>query len=193
MELPKFDSSFDADEQLSTEFEIEIRQSKSGQSFLRWNGLKIGDLLTDNISDRDGYRYHDVFHFSYAAILHWSPVMRSLIKHKRKSRPEYDEAQDGGRAIVVEESLTAWVFSRAKEKDFFRNHTSLSFDMLKTVQQFIKGYEVEQCPLSLWEHFVLDGYQVFRQVREHNGGIVVGDRNARSIAFSPLSLANSVT
>ena len=29
-----------------------------------------------------------------------------------------DEAQDGGRAIVVEEGLTAWIFSRAKELNF---------------------------------------------------------------------------
>lgn len=186
-ELPKFDSGYDADERLPSKFEIEIGQSKSGQSYLRWNGVKIGDPLTDNITNRDGYRYHDVFHFAYAAILNWSPVVRSLIKHKRKSTPSVDEAQDGGRAIVVEEGLTAWIFSRAKEKDYFRNYDSLSFDMLKTVQQFIAGFEVEQCPLKLWERAILDGYRVFREVREHEGGIVKGNLDARTIAFLPSS------
>jgi hypothetical protein len=65
------------------------------------NGVFIGDPLTDNILDRDGYRFHDVFHFAHASILHWSPTFRALIKHKRKSDPVVDEAQDSGRAIVV--------------------------------------------------------------------------------------------
>ena len=186
-ELPKFDSGYDADERLPSKFEIEIGLSKSGQSYLRWNGVKIGDPLTDNITNRDGYRYHDVFHFAYASILNWSPVVRSLIKHKRKSTPSVDEAQDGGRAIVVEEGLTAWIFSRAKEKDYFRNYDSLSFDMLKTVQQFIAGFEVEQCPLKLWERAILDGYRVFRAVREHEGGILEGNLDDRTFSFLPLS------
>jgi hypothetical protein len=57
-----------------------------------------------------------------------------------------DDAQDGGRAIVVEEGLTTWIFSRAKELNCFEGHKTLSFDMLKTVQQFAIGYEVEACP-----------------------------------------------
>lgn len=186
-ELPKFDSDYDACERLPSKFKIEIGQCKGGQSYLRWKGVKIGDPLTDNIMNCDGYRYHDVFHFAYAAILNWSPVVRSLIKHKRKSSPSVDEAQDGGRAIVVEEGLTAWIFSRAKEKDYFRNYDSLPFDMLKTVQQFIAGYEVEQCPLKLWERAILDGYRVFREVREHEGGILEGNLDARTFSFLPLS------
>jgi hypothetical protein len=43
------------------------------------NGVFIGDPLTDNIRDPDGYRFHDVFHFARAAILHWSPTFRALI------------------------------------------------------------------------------------------------------------------
>ncbi|MCH8048950.1 hypothetical protein IIC44_02535, partial [Patescibacteria group bacterium] len=36
-------------------------------------------------------------------------------------------------AIGVEEGLTAWIFSRAKDLNFFEGHTSISFDLLKTV------------------------------------------------------------
>ena len=146
----------------------------------------IGDALTDNIADSDDYRYHDVFHLAHAAILHWSPTFRSLIKRKRKTDPQVDEAQDGGRAIVVEEGLTAWVFSRAKQLDFFERQTSLSFDLLKTVQQFVRGYEVEKCSLNLWESTILRGYEVFRQVRATSGGVIVGDRGARTIEYRPL-------
>ena len=181
--LPTFDSSFPHEERLPQDFNIKISQRASGQSYLQWNNVFIGDPLTDNIADEDGYRFHDVFHFAHAAILHWSPTFRALIKHKRKSDPKVDEVQDGGRARVVEEGLTAWIFSCAKNLDFFRGHSTVSFDLLKTVQQFVRGYEVQKCPLKLWERAILDGYTVFRQVRENDGGIVIGDRGARTIEY----------
>ena len=184
--LPTFDSDFLDEERLPLQFEITISQRKSGRSYLQWNGVFVGDPLTDNILDPDGYRFHDVFHLAHAAILHWSPTFRALIKHKRKSDPKVDEAQDGGRAIVVEEGLTAWVFSRAKHLDFFDGRNNISFDLLKTVQQFVQGYEVDNCPLKLWERAILDGYEVFRQVRDNNGGIVIGDREARTIRYMPI-------
>lgn len=184
--LPIFDKGFTDEESLPWQFEIRITQRKSGCGYLQWNGVFIGEPLTDNILSPDGYRFHDVFHFAHAAILHWSPVFRALIKQKRKSKPEIDEAEDGGRAIVVEEGLTAWIFSRAKQLNFFDGHTSVSFDLLKTVQQFVRGYEVEACPLKLWENVVLDGYKVFRQVQRNHGGIVVGDRKDRTITYKPI-------
>ena len=184
--LPIFDNAFPDEERLPQYFEIRFRQRKSGQSCLQWKGVFIGEPLTDNILDPDGYRFHDVFHFAYAAILHWSPVFRALIKQKRKSDPKIDEAQDGGRAIAIEEGLTVWIFSCAKHLNFFDGPNLIAFDMLKTVQQFVQGYEVEACPLYLWERAILDGYKVFRQVRENNGGIVVGNRAARTIEYKPM-------
>lgn len=184
--LPDFDASFPEEEQLPRKFEIHITQRKSGQSYLRWNGVFIGAPLTDNISDPDGYRFHDVFHLAHAAILHWSPTFRALINQKRKSDKVFDEAQDGGRAIVVEEGLTAWLFSYSKGLDYFEGHDSVSFDALKTIQKFVQGYEVEKCPLKLWEDTILQGYSVFRQVRKNNGGIVIGDREKREISYRHL-------
>jgi NTP pyrophosphatase (non-canonical NTP hydrolase) len=184
--LPTFDQGYPEDERLPETFEIVIRERRSGQSCLQWNGVFIGDPLTDNIGDPDGYRFHDVFHFAHAAILHWSPTFRALIKHKRKSTPDVDEAQDGGRAIVVEEGLSAWVFSRAKLLNFFDGQSTISFDMLKGIREFVSGYEVEECPLKLWEDAILQGYSVFRQIRSSNGGVVIGDRRARRIAYKSL-------
>jgi NTP pyrophosphatase (non-canonical NTP hydrolase) len=184
--LPTFDMNLTDDERLPLEFEITIKEKKSGQSAMQWNGVFIGDPLTDNIRDPDGYRFHDVFHFAHAAVLHWSPTFRALIKHKRKSLPRVDEAQDGGRAIVVEEGLTAWIFSRAKLLNFFDGQSGVSFDLLKTVGQFVQGYEVESCPLKLWEDAILQGYDVFRQIRSNNGGVVIGSRVNRRIAYKSL-------
>lgn len=184
--LPTFDEKFTEEERLPQRFEIKITQRKGARCYLQWNNVFIGESLTDNIADPDGYRFHDVFHFAHAAILHWSPTFRALIKQKRKSDPTVDETQDGGRAIVVEEGLTAWIFVRAKELHFFEGRETVSFDLLKGVSQFVQGYEVEACPLRLWEQAILQGYEVFRQVRDKEGGIVVGDRASRTISYKPL-------
>lgn len=181
-----FDSKFGIEEQLPREFRIRVNQRGSGKSYLQWNGVFIGDPLTDNIADRDGYRFHDVFHFANAAILHWSPVMRALIRHKRKSNPKFDEEQDSGRAIVVEEGVAAWIFSRAKELNFFENQEKVSLGILKTIGEFVSGYEVEKCPLKLWEKAILEGYAVFRQLKANQGGWIIGNREQRTIKYMPL-------
>lgn len=185
VDLIDFDLGFKEEEQLPRDFRILVSQRASGKTYLQWNNVFIGDPLSDNISDPDGYRFHDVFHFSYAAILHWSPVTRALIKQKRKSRPKYDEEQDNGRAIVVEEGLSAWIFSRAKELHFFEGQKKVSFGILKTIGEFVRGYEVDQCPLKLWERAILDGYAVFRQIRDNEGGWIIGNRAERTIKYFP--------
>lgn len=183
---PDFDADFVEYEQLPRQFTIEMRERDNGKVYLRWNGVFIGDPLTDNIAEGDGFRYHDVIHFAHVAILHWSPTMRGLLKRKRKSDQLIDESQDGGRGVVVEEGLAAWLFSKAKELDYFEGHTSVSLDLLKHIQDFVRGYEVEQCPMNLWEKCILDGYDVFRQVRSNKGGLIIGDRDARTLQFKKL-------
>ncbi|MGE8670238.1 MAG: nucleoside triphosphate pyrophosphohydrolase family protein [Achromobacter mucicolens] len=184
-DLVDFDKDFCVEEQLPRVFAVRIQQRPSGKSYLQWNGVFIGDPLTDNIGDPDGYRFHDVFHLSYAAILHWSPVVRALIKHKRKSVQSYDEEQDSGRAIVVEEGVTAWLFTQAKELAFFEGQTRVSLGLLKSVGDFVRGYEVDRCPLKLWERAIIQGYDVFRKVRASQGGWIVGDRAMRTVRYEP--------
>lgn len=188
-DLIDFDIGLNPEEQLPRKFRIRINQRPTGRSYLQWNGVFIGDPLSDNIGEQDGYRFHDVFHFANAAILHWSPVMRALIKQKRKSIGSFDEEQDSGRAIVVEEGLTAWIFSRAKELNYFEGQTRVSLGILKTIQEFVAGYEVERCPLKLWERAILQGYAVFRQLKASEGGVIIGDREMRSVCFEPLEPA----
>jgi hypothetical protein len=72
----------------------------------RCNGVLIGDRLSDNVAHADDYRFHDVFHYAYAAVLGWSPVTRALFRLRRKSDPAIDEAQDGARAVLIEEGAS---------------------------------------------------------------------------------------
>jgi NTP pyrophosphatase (non-canonical NTP hydrolase) len=102
----RFDAALDEYERFPDQIQIDfIERNVSGKCYVfqEFFGLTIGDRLSDNRREPDGYSFHDVFHLSYAAILCWSPVLRALLKLKRKSKPEIDEAEDGARAIIIEE------------------------------------------------------------------------------------------
>lgn len=185
-ELPEFDSASAEDESIPKQMTIVIRERSDGRAWMQLDGVFIGDALTDNIADNDGYRFHDVFHFSYAAYLNWSPVIRALLKRKRKSDRNVDENEDGGRAIVVEEGISAFVFARAKELRYFDGFTTVGYDVLKTIQQFVKGYEIEACPLRQWERAILAGFEVFRQLKLEKQGTIDVDLVDRTISFRPL-------
>ncbi len=187
LELPTFDCGYPKDERLPSDFRIEVVENQQGAVVLRWKGKPMGEPLYDCITPPDNYRFHDVFHLAFAAILHWSPTFRKLMGRKRKSNSSVDQEQDGGRAIVVEEGIVAWIFLQAKDRAFFEDCRCLPFDMLKQIGQFVTGFEVEACPLSLWERAILRGFETFRALAEKRNGIIVGDRNSRSICYESRS------
>lgn len=147
--------------------------------------IKIGDPLTDNIGESDLYRFHDVFHLAYAAVLGWSPVMRALLKCKRKSHPSLDENQDGARAILIEEGLSTFIFNHAKPH-FFADATGVDYRLLSTIKEFVKGYEVEDQPLWAWERAILRGYEMFRELSARRCGRVTLDMSRRDVFFEPM-------
>ena len=142
--------------------------------------------MTDNKLVPDDYRFHDVFHLAYAAILGWSPVTRALFKVKRKSDPKVDEDEDGARATLIEEGISTWIFNHAIRLDYFSGVDNLDFSLLKTVKEFVRGYEVEDRPYWQWEKAILDGYEVFRSLRVHRKGRVIADMTNHSITFEQL-------
>lgn len=184
---PLFDDGYQVEEQLPRRLRIEFLERSRGTQravILRCNDINFGDRLTDNIQDPDGYRFHDVFHFAHAVHLGWSPVVRALMRTKRKSRPEIDEAQDGARAVIIEEAVAAIVFSRAKQLQFFEGLDHVDFDLLKTIKEFVEGFEVASVPLWQWEKAILDGYCVFRALCAGPGGRVTLDLGGRRLTYS---------
>ena len=186
---PLFDDSYDALEQLPRKICMHIMEKKRGNRtyvIQQCNGINIGSQLTDNKMEDDDYRFHDAFHLAYAAILGWSPVLRALFKVKRKSNPKVDEAQDGARAILIEEGISTLIFHRAIRLNHFESISSLDYSLLKLIPEFVNGYEVDQCPLWQWEKAILEGFRVFRQLRRHRGGIITADLGKRAISFEEL-------
>lgn len=181
-----FDRNFPEQECLPRFFKVEITEVSQNQSVKMRafvNGKQIGNDLTDNSYSNDGYRFHDVFHLSYAAVLGWSPVIRGNLKCKRKSDPKIDEVEDGGRAIAIEEGISALIFSYAKDHNFLEGVLTLDYQLLKTIKSMTLHLEVRECSLGDWEKAILMGYEVWRQVKKYQGGTVIVNIDARSITY----------
>src|SRR5262249_20165871 len=146
---PLFDDAYDDDERILRNFDMHfIEREVRGKKYVvqRCQGIKIGDRLTDNMVEDDGYRSHEVFHLAYGAILGWSPVTRALFRSKRKSNPVVDEVEDGARATIIEEGVSTWIFNNAKGRKFFEGLETLDYGLLKAVRKLVAGFEVERCP-----------------------------------------------
>jgi MazG C-terminal domain len=182
----RFDRNFSQQEQLPQRLQVEISEIiQHGAIKVRMvvNGKQIGNDLTDNSYDQDGYRFHDVFHLAYAAILGWSPVIRQFLNCKRKSNPIIDEIEDGGRAKATEEGISLLVFSHAKKRNFWAGMSHINGDVLNTIKMMTGDFEVSQCSVHDWEKAILDGYAVWRKIYQNGGGIITIDRTNRSIVY----------
>ena len=125
------------EERFPRELEIEFieRGGERKLVILRCNNINVGARINDNISDPDYYRYHDIFHLSYAVFLGWSPVIRSLLRCKRKSDPNLDENEDGARSVIIVEALSAIVFSSAINLRYFADAAQVDYDLLKNIAE----------------------------------------------------------
>lgn len=143
----------------------------------------VGAALTDNAYKDDGYRFHDVFHVAYAAVLGWSPVLRSLIRRKRRSNPMVDEVEDGGRAAVIEEGIAALVFDYARGHAFLKDVTDIDETLLRTIRGMSAHLEVASQPASLWRKAILEGFAAWRKVVANRGCRVAADLNVGTLSY----------
>jgi hypothetical protein len=188
-----FDSSYPDHERLPRHitytFSNEQRPNGTWQTRIHRDGNPVGDPLTDSSANPDGYRLHDAFHLSYATILGWSPVTRSLLSCKRRSNPTTDENEDGGRAIVIEEAISALIFSYATAHDYFRGHDHIDPALLDRLTALVGHLEVGARHPADWQHAILTGYTIWNQLRDHNGhGIVHADLLARTMTFQSVPI-----
>lgn len=147
------------------------------------DGEEIGARLGDNAYDPDGYRFHDVFHLAYAAVLGWSPNVRGFLKRKRKSDPLIDDVEDGGRARMIEEGVSAIAFDYGRAHNFLEGVREVDYALLRTIRSMTSHLEVGNASAADWEHAILSGFAVWRQVLANKGGEILVDLDARDIAY----------
>jgi len=185
------DRGYPTYEQLPRQFNVDIVniKSESDTIILKMNGIAIGDRLTDNSYMDDGYRFHDVFHLAGVATLGWSPVFRRMLKLKRKSNPKTDEIQDGARAAIIEEALINHIFDYARStSNYLEGMKRIDLDLIKRIQNMVRGYEVAECEPWEWQDCILKSYELFRQLKIQKSGRLVIDADKRSIILQKLPL-----
>lgn len=183
-----FDGDLAESEQLPrhAEFVFTLTQGpdEHEMSVLTCDGVQVGDPITNASHIADGYCFHDVFHLAYAAVLGWSPVMRGLLKRKRRSDPATDEAEDGGRAKAIEEGIAALVFSYASRHQYLDGKTHIDNDVLDTVQGMVAHLEVGAHRAADWERAILTGFAVWRRLRHLGGGTVHLDMRTQTLTVA---------
>ena len=175
-----FDEAFPPSEQLPRRMAISIEEG-AGMAITTIDGAKVGDPLTDNRYEDDGYRFHDITHLAHASILGWSPTLRALLRRKRKSDPKVDEVEDGGRAIVIEEGISAMVFSYAERRNFLDGAEGVNYDLLRTIKDMTSHLEVGARTEGDWERAILIGFDIWRQVKARGQGRIHADLVRRTI------------
>lgn len=153
--------------------------------------ISLGSPLTDNSHQDDGYRFHDAMHMAFASCLGWSPVLRKLLRdqgrlNKRFSHEDSaesrarEEAEDGGRAQVVEEAIVYLADA------YYSRHPdakSLDFQLLRYIKDLTSQIEVSTRTEAEWEKALLQGFAVWRDLRTNDGGLVEANLHAGTVRF----------
>ena len=179
-----FDEGFPEKEQLPRDIKIRVFESQKGrraQMEVYPSGQAVGDPLTDNAYDDDGYRFHDVMHLANMAVFLGLSVMVDLHTRKRKSQLKTDEVEDGARAIILEELVVAYVYPNAKERSFYDNVKHLDSELLSTVKRIVGHLEVGLRKTKDWERAIFQGYTAFRHLLEKREAVFRLDMRNREL------------
>ena len=188
------DQKFPPTEQLPRIFEVSFVSISPNHARMYYKGKPLGDDLTDNFYEEDGYRFHDAMHLANAACLRWSPVLRSLLNLKRKSCPKTDEVEDGARAKIVEELVIKAIHAEGKRlqpvhddgiTQMFPEKGNITFSIIKTVAEYVKGLEVANCQAWEWREAIYEGTRVYHKLRQEEQGTVTVNLENRSLSFDP--------
>lgn len=182
-----FDADYPKSEQLPRSLTVRVSEAEEGrkaQMQIEPGGQLLGDPLTDNAYGDDGYRFHDVLHLANMAVLGWSPVMRALLRKKRKSQPQIDEVEDGARARVLEELIVAFVYSNARDRRYYAGIRHVDTEMLVTIKRIVGHLEVHQRTMKDWERAILQGYAAFRFLLKNRAATLTVDMRARELRVS---------
>lgn len=169
--------------EIPRKFEVVITEAFKDGRFVAKSFYKekpFGNDLTDNNYVDDGYRFHDIFHLAYAAVLGWSPLVRNFIGCQRNI---YD---DSLAAIKIEEMISAVVFALS-EPDFYKNNKNVKKKILTTIQKFITTLEVKDRSFQEWEKAILVGFDAWHKIRKYRRGIVKVNLNRKTLEVIPFS------
>lgn len=182
-----FDEHCKPEEQIPRRFTLyfrEVGNKEKGEVIVSFDdSTQLGNAISDNSYKNDFYRYHDIFHYSFAVLLGWSPCARAMMRRKRKSNLTLDEIEDGARAVITEEALSMIIFNEAKRKNYFESSTSVSKTTLKFIKEMTENFEVNIRTPKEWESAILKAYEIFRFLIINKGGRVEFDARNKKVNY----------
>ena len=132
------------------------------------DGKIIGDPLTSQVREDDGFNTHDIVHLSLATYLDWSPVLRKLTNTRRD-----DDTLDGARHYLTEENIVQNVWRFQEENP---NRHGLGWDLLTNISDSVaKHPEANKITLAQWENAIKIGVDNANKLAANKGGRVVCD------------------
>ncbi len=97
-----------------------------------------------------------------------------------------DRVEDGGRAKVIEEAVSALVFSEAEKAELYGTGAEISSTLLKTIKAMTRWYEVGAATEKSWDDAIKAGYRVFRKIRLLGAGVVTGNMFTKELGLKSL-------
>ena len=165
----------------------ELSNEHYSQVKVTLNNQQAGDIIDDNAHQDDGYRYHDVFHYTFATLLEWSPCARAMLKRKRKSCAETDRVEDGARAAITEEAISLIIFSDAKLNNFYEGRSHINDHILEIIKNMTASFEVANRSKEDWEKAILKSYEMFRLLNKNNGGVISFNTDQKIVKYTTLN------
>ena len=188
-----------ANERFPRVFDVGFVRIGPRKSRMYFDGRPLGNDLTDNSYEDDGYRFHDVIHLALIAHLGWSPVVRGLMKRKRKSKDDgVDEVEDGARAQIVEELVIKAIHAEGDRQAkaagrcivgrptrLFPHRGLINFKLLKALRTYAEGLEVAKNAYWEWGDAIFEACDMFHQLTCEKQGTIHVDLTDRKLTFSP--------
>jgi len=166
-------------EQLPRKFvaRLEPATAREGRNEARFfvNDELVGDVLRDNAYDEDGYRFHDTIHVALAAGLGWSPVLRSLLRRKRRSSALVDEVEDGGRAIALDEAVCLLIHDYATTHGFVLDRGTIDEEFVGLLRRLTRHLEVADRSSQDWWKAVCMASESYSSITDWGGGLLSVD------------------
>ena len=75
------------------------------------------------------------------------------------------------------------VFAYARDYNFFEGKSSVSTGLLRMIKNMVRHLEVSACSPGEWEHAIIEGFRVWREVKKRRGGTVDVDLDKRRISL----------
>ena len=161
------------------------RASKMDVRLFGPDGTQLGDQLTDNAYEDDGYRYPRRLPSELCGDAGLVAADQAVLRGQADSDPKVREVEDAGRATVIEEAISAFVFDYGRDEQFPRRCRACRLLLAAAIIRLVSRLEVRDRSAHEWEQTILRGFAVWRELYAARGGTVHLDLEARTIEFEP--------